>query len=119
METREITEYKTYILCLADMHGGVDKSKPVAVFSELELLRSYYQSQLADAPWQDAESPDNYGNVHKWHKVFKKGSPLEWYNPLTSFDIQSWQDVAFGGVIENWSSSYPEQDTFTVPFNPK
>lgn len=117
METRQITEYKVYVLNLAEMHGGVDKSRPVAVFDDIEKLKTYYNSQLAEQPYSDE---DNYG--YKWHKVFKKGSLLEWYNPLSpvnqhngdEFKIVSWHDAAFGGVTENWVDTL----AFSVPFNP-
>jgi len=118
METKQVTEYKVFVLCLANMRGGVDKSIPVAVFTSLENLKAYYQSQLADSPWKDEPSADTFGNVHGYSKVFKKGSPLEWFNPLNKFEPQSWQDVAFGGVIENWVDHYPESADFTVPLDP-
>ena len=109
METRNKTEYKIYVLCLANMHGGVDKSRPVAVFDDIEKLKTYYNSQLAPGPYIDTPSEDNYGNTHSW-----QGSALEWYNPLTSFDVQDWNNVAFGGVISDWVDNL----SFNVPFNP-
>lgn len=118
METREATEYKVYCLCLADMHGGVDKSVVVAVFDTLHALKNYYESQLAGTPWTDEPSNDWAGQPRRWHKVFKKGSPLEWYNDASSLEPQSWHDVAFGGVVEDWIRSYPSQKNFSVPYNP-
>lgn len=116
METRNITEYKVYALNLADMHGGVDKSRPIAVFDDIEKLKNYYKSQLAETPYVDEE------NGYKWSKVFTKGSLLEWCNPLSpvnqkdsdEFRIVSWHDAAFGGVTENWVDNL----SFNVPFNP-
>ncbi len=113
METRNKTEYKVYALNLAEMHGGVDKSQGVAVFDSLEGLKNYYNSQLAEAPYTD----------ETWHKVFKKGSPLEWYNPLNPvnqhdgdiFKPVSWHDACFGGVTELWVDGF----NFTIPFNPQ
>ena len=114
METRQITEYKVYVLCLANMHGGVDKASPVAVFDDIEKLKNYYNSQLADQPYIDEPSSDSYGNVHSWNKVFKKGSPLEWFNPASSLEAVSWHDAAFGGVVEDWVQEF----NFNIPFNP-
>lgn len=113
METRVKTEYKVYALNLAEMHGGVDKSRPVSVFDDLEKLKIYYNSQLAENPYKDED---------RWHKVFKKGSLLEWYNPLSPinqsdgdiFKPVSWHDAAFGGVTEHWVDDL----SFNVPFNP-
>lgn len=121
METRQVTEYKVFALCLANMRGGVDKANPVASFDDLQKLKSYYASQLAGAPWTDEASPDYpdyFGVSHPWNKVFKKGSPLEWYNPAHNLEVSNWQDVAFGGVVEQWGSSIPTQDGCNVPFNP-
>lgn len=112
METRQKTEYKVYVLCLADVRGGVDSAHAVAVFDELEDLKNYYNSQLADEPYTDEPSPDYYGNVHSYHKVFKRGSPLEWYNPADS--LEPVYNTSFGGVLEDWI----EYHEFTVPYNP-
>lgn len=117
MNTRQITEYQVFVLCLADMHGGVDKAKPLAVFDDLEKLKNYYKDQLADAPYSDVASMDNYGNTHSWSKVFKKGSRLEWFNPANSLEVTDWQSVAFGGVTEQWVTDV-RPESFNVPFNP-
>ncbi len=124
METRGVTEYRYFVLNLAGMHGGVDKSIGVAIFEDIEKLKSYYNSQLADKPWTDKPSMDAYGNKHSWSKVFKKGSPLEWYNPLSPinspnpediFQVVSHHDAAFGGVTEYWTETMGD---FTIPLNP-
>ena len=123
METRETTEYKVYVLYLADMRGGVDKAKPVAVFDELQELKDFYNSQLADEPYKDTPSSDDYGNIRTWHKVFKEDSILEWYNPVNS-DLEDKADtydnmLCFGGVQSQWVDYYPSEGQFNVPFNPK
>jgi hypothetical protein len=121
METREKTEFKVFVLNLADMRGGVDRSKPVAVFDDLEKLKSYYNSQLADQPYTDTSSNDDYGNQRNWHRVFKKSSLLEWFNPLSPvnnsggiFEVVSYYDAIFGGVTEHWVDNLG----FNIPFNP-
>ncbi len=115
-ETRQTTEYKIYVLTLADMHGGVDRSHPVAVFSTHQKLKDFYHSQLADSPYTDGPSADNYGQTHSWHKVFKKGSMLEWYNGADSLEVS--RDVSFGGVFEDWVKVFPNSSNFNVPYNP-
>lgn len=114
MNTRQKIEYEVFVLCLADMHGGVDKSRPVAVFDELQKLQDYYSSQLADEPYTDEPSMDSYGNTHSWHKVFKKGSALEWFNPASSLDPAQTYECIFGGVFSDWVDNLD----FNVPFNP-
>lgn len=117
METRNITEYKVYVLTLADMHGGVDKARPVAVFDSLDKLKSYYQSQLADAPYSDKGYNSYAGHDdYSYQKVFKKGSPLEWYNPADSTDDKTeYNDICFGGVFHQWVDNL----SFNIPYNPQ
>lgn len=113
METRQKIEYKVYALNLSDMRGGVDKSRPIVVFDDLNNLKNWYENQLAEKKYLDED---------RWYKVFKKGSPLEWFNPLSpinqqdddKFKVVSWHDAAFGGVTEHWVDDL----SFTVPFNP-
>ena len=114
VKTRQI--YEVYVLELANMHGGVDKAEVVAIFSEHQKLKDWYNSQLADKPYTDTPSKDNFGQTHSWHKVFKKGSPLEWYNPANSLEEASCQ----GGVRTSWVNDYPTRETINnnYPFDP-
>lgn len=111
METRQTTEYKVFVLELADMRGGVDKAIPVAIFTEYENLVDWYNSQLAPEPYTDKgyhsyTGSDDYG----YHKVFKKGSPLEWFNPADTLEEQSFQECSFGGVNTQWMREYPSRE---------
>ena len=108
METRQITEYKIWILELAEMHGGVDKATPVAVFDSLEKLKYFYNSQLAPEPYTDGQ----------WHKVFKRGSILEWFNSCDTLDELPYQQRAFGGVGSDWINFEPTNSSLRIPFNP-
>ncbi len=119
METIQKTEYKCYVLNLAEMHGGVDKSVGLAVFDDIEKLKSYYNSQLAEQPYKDKGYNSYAGSDdYEYHKVFKKGSLLEWYNPMNNFDVVSYQNAGFGGITEYWTPDYPSQEAFRIPFNP-
>jgi hypothetical protein len=121
METRGKTEYKLYILELAEMHGGVDKASVVAIFTEYQKLKDYYNSQLAEKPYKDKgiNMNDNSGN-YVYQKVFKKGSPLEWYNPANNLEIKSYQECSFGGVRVEWFEEYPTRESIRndILFNP-
>ena len=83
METRTITEYKLYLLYLNNMRGPCEAYECVAIASSHNALLSYYNSMLEAKPYEDSnnEIADNYGQYHSYNKFFKKGSPLEWYNP--------------------------------------
>ncbi len=111
METRQKTEYKIYYISLADVRGGVDKAIPVAVFDDIEKLRTWYENQRGD--WTDEPSPDAFGQIHAYQKAFKKGSPLEWYNPAINLEPENHPDN-FGGVGYAWVETLQ----FNVPFNP-
>jgi hypothetical protein len=79
-----IPMYTVYVLQLADMRGSVDRYTPIAFFSSLGQARAYEESMRV-APWTDGPSPDDFGSTHKYHKVYRKNSPLEWYNPPDNY----------------------------------
>jgi len=100
METRQKTEYKYYYLVLSNMHGGVDKAKPVIGSFELQTLIDFYNKEKE--PWKDEnETSDSYDNKHSWNKTFRKGSKLEWYNDLESIEPVESPSV-FGGLGYTW-----------------
>ena len=96
METRQITEVKVWKLILNPMKGNTENSTVVAVSYEKQKLIDWYNSLLAPEPYTDkgeVSFPDKgdfagYENdSHSFHKVFIKGSELEWYNPCDSFEV--------------------------------
>jgi len=100
MEKRIIEEYRIFYLSLADMHGGVDKARPVVASYTLEELLDFYKKERE--PWLDTnDSIDSYGNKHSWNKTFKKGSMLEWYNDVVSLEPTEFPSP-FGGVGTVW-----------------
>lgn len=85
METRTIEQVKIYKLLLNPMPANFEKVNMVAIAYDVEKLKEWYES-LKVEPYKD----DN------WHKVFKKGSKLEWNNPLEYSD--------YGGIEEEWTT---------------
>ncbi len=108
------TEYKIFVLFLADVRDNVDNAQPIAVFSEKEKLVAWYNSMLTSSWVDNEESTDFFGRSHDYTKTFKKGSALEWFNPPHSLD----EIDAFGGVQERWYDQIPEQSIFNIPFDP-
>lgn len=114
METRTITEIKIYTLALNPMQGNTEASTIVAIAYEKEKLEQWYKNQFAEEPWKDYGENSfpskvdmgGYSNTnHCWHKVFKKGSALEWYNPINLFDPNSMEGIGYGhGISEQWTS---------------
>ena len=73
---------KVYVLAMNDMRYNAEQYALVACSESEEKLKGWLNEQLADKPWRDDTSDvtDIYGETRSWHKIFKKGSPLEWYN---------------------------------------
>lgn len=83
METRTITEAKIYKLILNPMRGNTENGSIVAISFERQKLVDWYNSLLAPEAYAEIGTPsfDCHGDSHKWHKTFKQGSELEWFNP--------------------------------------
>lgn len=69
-----------YFLILNDMRGSYERDTMIAASFDRDKIVKFITSEMVE-PYDDCPSMDDYGNVHKWHKVFKKGGPLEWFNP--------------------------------------
>jgi hypothetical protein len=90
METRTITQRKIYSLVLNPMTDRVESARVTAIAYDESKLRDFYQNEIAEEPYED----------HNYHKVFKKGGPLEWYNPA---DINIPENNFYGhGIHSEW-----------------
>ncbi len=76
METRTINQVKLYILTMNPMTGRTEDGQITAISYSKQALIDFY----------NRESVENYMD-RTWSKSFRKGSLLEWFNPLYSFDI--------------------------------
>ena len=86
-----------YVLLLNPMQGRAEDADPVAWSENREALVQFMKEQLNGEPYvevafkyqahdtdQAAQMSGPYVETidgYEWHKVFAKGSPLEWYNP--------------------------------------
>jgi hypothetical protein len=69
-----------YALLLNDMRQpNIENIQVVKVADTKQELVDWYNAQLAGEPWHDG----------RWHKSFKSGSELEWYNPHGNLDIEN------------------------------
>ena len=100
METRQVTEVKIYKLILNPMRGNTENGSIVAIAYEKQKLIDWYNSLLATEVYAEEGSPsfECHGDSHKWHKAFKLGSELEWFNPCGSFE----PDHYGHGISEEW-----------------
>lgn len=85
METRTITQVKIYKLLLNPMPANFENINMVAIAYDKQHLIDWYES-LKVEPYED----------ENWYKVFKRGSKLEWYNPIEYSD--------YGGIQEEWTT---------------
>lgn len=87
METRTINQIKVYYLVMNPMTDRTESSR-IAVMSEnKERLVKYYVDNIIEV----------YDDGH-YRKSFKKGSPLEWYNP-----------IRLDGVLSPWGHGLKEE----------
>ena len=100
MQTRTITEVLIYRLILNDMrYPKIEMKSLVAISTSYEKLVDWYNSQKADDVWVD--TIDEYN----WRKVFKKDSPLEWYNSadlLQPLKPEVVMNSIGGGIYKTW-----------------
>jgi hypothetical protein len=89
-----------WVLFLNDMRlAHVEELMPVARADSPEALKDFVDSERValyreptglppSSPTTDPASPFSY-RVHpqEWCKVFRKGGPLEWYNPPSASDL--------------------------------
>lgn len=90
METRTIIQGKIYGLFMNPISGRHEESVPVAASSDYQTLVNWYNSQRCEM-WRD-----------DWmNKQFRKGSPLEYYNALTSTELNP-NDHWHHGIYSEW-----------------
>ena len=93
METRIFREVKIYKLVLNSMSERMEQSEIVAISCDLTLLQNWYYEQFASFPYHD----------NGRNKVFKRGSPLEWFNPCEDEAIKLGKKGCWGhGIVEEW-----------------
>jgi len=107
METKLVEQVKIYKLVLNPMRSSTEDGKMVAISYSKEKLLDWYKSEMAEKDYVEEGTPsfDCQGDSHQWRKTFKKGSVLEWYNPINLFDRNSIEGLKhYGhGIQEQWT----------------
>jgi hypothetical protein len=89
-----------WVLFLNDMRSAhIEDLRPVARADTQEALVAFVEREKATEPYQEPTglpptSPETEpgsafafrSNSQRWHKSFRVGGPLEWYNPPNMFD---------------------------------
>ena len=96
MEIRQISQVCIYCLDLNPVTGRFEDIQTVAVSTQLGPLLLWYQDQFAEQVWADE------GGGKPYHKHFRKGSPLEWYNPHHSPAVNQVSLSTRGGISSIW-----------------
>ncbi len=109
-ETRSIIQVKVWKLILNDMRSNTEARTLVAFSDDRDKLLEWYGQQIADEKYVDIgghyfPSKGDFGSIaddnYKYHKTFKPGSPLEWFNPLLNLDEPS----NYGhGIFWEWTT---------------
>lgn len=94
MKTRSIQEVRIYILVLNPINGAAEDGSIVAISDDYSRLVGWYQDRFASEQWKDGS----------WHKTFTKDSPLEWYNPCYSLELNDAQPFGHG-IHDEWIST--------------
>lgn len=91
METRTIQQVKVYCLIMNPMTDRAESGRISVMSFEKDRLVKFYDGEITE-PYSD----------DRFRKVFKKGGPLEWYNPLWTLEGVD----SFGhGLREEWIDS--------------
>jgi hypothetical protein len=59
-----------------------------------------YINQFRVTPYLDEGERNDYGDYPTYSKVFAKGSPLEWMNPLSESEMQGQLSRLGHGIVE-------------------
>lgn len=90
METRTVQECRIYVMVL-NTFGSSKSGEIAAVSDDYIRLVDWYKAQFADEPYRE----------DGWYKVFKKGSPIEYNNPIYNIelnDVNHWNH----GIHDEW-----------------
>ena len=106
METRQVTQVKLYKLILNPMRSNTEDGKMVAISYSKDKLLDWYKNEMEEKDYEEVGDPsfECHGDSHTWRKTFKKGSVLEWFNPINLFDRDSIEGIKeYGhGIQEQW-----------------
>lgn len=79
-----------YMLVLNPMTDRVESSMPFGPFETAEKALAFHDMHRAPELWKDQD---------RWQKSFKKGSPLEWMNPLQPAEREKPNSFGHGVVF--------------------
>lgn len=72
-----------YELVMHLTFGGPEDYNSFGLFPSRDAVIAFYRSQLIEQPYEEEKFDPFSGTYKKYIRYFKKGSPLEWLDPLT------------------------------------
>jgi hypothetical protein len=85
-----------YALYLNMMRDRAERMDLLATSEDLQRLQDYVHNELVQ-PYDD-EGPGGFFNgTQTFHKVYRKGGPLEWYNPPAGLGLENFTSFT-GGI---------------------
>lgn len=92
MEARTITQVRIYKLILNHMGDICEGATIVAISGDYNRLVSWYEEQKAPTPYRDDSG---------WYITFAEDSPLHWYNPADTLELNC-PDHWGHGITDEW-----------------
>ena len=92
METRTITQVRIYKLILNPMAGRCEDGEIVAISGDYNRLVRWCEEQKAPTPYRDDDG---------WYRTFADGTPLHWYNPADTLELNC-PDHWGHGITDEW-----------------
>ena len=86
-----------FVLFLNDMRCHTEHNAPVARAETEEELHTFLESQMVE-PYVDEDSSAFHSGGHQYHKCFRKGGPLEWFNSFEASYSGGIKDI---GTLED------------------
>ena len=84
------------LLVLNPMRVTPESRASFGIYPNKQAALAFYNSELASQPYSE-EVPSGYsGDALTYRKVFKKGGPLEWMNPLSESEMKSPSGLGHG-----------------------
>lgn len=94
---------RIYALVLNMMRDRTERADVVAVSDSLLELQEWEAAQREATPYDDLGTSGFDGSPQTFRKVYKKGGPLEWYNPPDSMENA---DEHFGHGVRTFEKQW-------------
>lgn len=92
MEARSVNQVRIYKLILNHIADRAESATIVAISGNYDRLVSWYMEQKAPTPYRDDGG---------WYRTFADESPLHWFNPADSLELNCPNHWGHG-ITDEW-----------------